>query len=277
MKKRLIISLLVAAMGVIAFMGCEKPEQVENPTTTTIASQTTETTATNPQGETTPVTHNTTLSYSGCHQNKRNGVYEEILSNYDNGILELMIDNLCISCGVYNVLAESEIDDQTINVDLRVIYESQADCVCHIDIDYSIDNIKPGNYELIINYNNLLLYQEEITCSNQSGEGISEENIFAENREFSIGNFECNKLVYNGRYGNDFNSAVDSLKRICAWRLNEYGEDGYEVMREPILNVNFSYDDRSFYSVWFQNENYLSEPFWLDDRGNNYNHLFCDD
>ena len=164
MKKSVLLSLLVVAMGVMAFIGCEKPEQVENPTTTIVASQTTETPTTNPQGGTTPVTHNTELSYTDCHQNQRNGVYEEILSNYDNGILELIIDNLCISCGVYNVLAESEIDDQTINVDLRVIYESQADCVCHIDIDYSIDNIKPGDYELIINYNNLLLYQEEITC-----------------------------------------------------------------------------------------------------------------
>ena len=104
---------------------------------------------------------------------------------------------------------------------------------------------------------------------------IKEEDIFAENREFPVGNSDCNKLVYNGRYGNDFNSAVDSLRRIC--RLDEYGEDGYEVMREPILNVHFNYDDRSFYSVWFQNENYLSRFFWLDDRGNNYDHLFCDD
>ena len=166
MKKSVLLSLLVVAMGVMTFMGCEKPEEIENQ----VASkpQTTDSTVINPQtvdtANTQSVIHNTELSYTDCHQNQRNGVYEEILSNYDNGILELIIDNLCISCGVYNVLAESEIDDQTINVDLRVIYESQANCVCHIDIDYSIDNIKPGDYELIINYNNLLLYQEEITC-----------------------------------------------------------------------------------------------------------------
>lgn len=164
MKKNILISLLIGMMGVIAFMGCEKPEQVENPTTTIVASQTTETPTTNPQGGTTPVTHNTELSYTDCHQNQRNGVYEEILFNYVNGVLQLFIDNLRLTCGEYNVSAVSEIDAQTINIDLKVIYESQADCVCRIDVDYSIDNIKPGNYELIINYNNLLLYQEEITC-----------------------------------------------------------------------------------------------------------------
>ena len=165
MKKRLIISLLVAAMGVIAFMGCEKPEQVENPTTTTVASQTTETPATNPQGETTPVTHNTTLSYTQCKSHGQKDIPEETTStNYENGNLQIMVENMCISCGVFTVIAESEIDEQTIIVDFGLIYESQANCICLIDADYSIDNIKPGNYELIIRESSLVVYQEEITC-----------------------------------------------------------------------------------------------------------------
>ena len=165
MKKRLIISLLVAAMGVIAFMGCEKPEQVENPPTTTIASQTTETPATNPQGETTPVTHNTTLSYTQCKSHGQKDIPEETIStNYENGNLQIMVENMCISCGVFTVIAESEIDEQTITVDFGLIYESQANCICLIDANYSIDNIKPGNYELIIREGSLVVYQEEITC-----------------------------------------------------------------------------------------------------------------
>ena len=165
MKKRLIISLLVAAMGVIAFMGCEKPEQVENPTTTTIASQTTETPATNPQGETTPVTHNTTLSYTQCKSHGQKDIPEETIStNYENGNLQIMVENMCISCGVFTVIAESEIDEQTITVDFGLIYESQANCICFIDADYSIDNIKPGKYELIIRDRSIVIYQEEITC-----------------------------------------------------------------------------------------------------------------
>ena len=159
MKKRLIISLLVAAMGVIAFVSCEKPEQVENPTTTTVASQTTDSPSQS------PVTHNTELSYTQCKTHGQKSIAGETIStNYENGILQITVEDLCISCGVYTVIAESEIDTQTITVDLGVIYEAQANCICSIDVDYSIDNIKPGNYELIIRQSSLVIYQEEITC-----------------------------------------------------------------------------------------------------------------
>ena len=159
MKRTLIISLLVAAMGMIAFMGCEKPEQVENPTTTTVASQTTDSPSQS------PVTHNTELSYTQCKTHGQKSIAGETIStNYENGILQITVEDMCISCGVYTVIAESEIDTQTITVDLGVIYEAQANCICSIDVDYSIDNIKPGNYELIIRQSSLVIYQEEITC-----------------------------------------------------------------------------------------------------------------
>ena len=110
MKRTFIISLLVAAMGVIAFMGCEKPEQVENPTTTTVASQTTETPATNPQGETTPVTHNTTLSYTGCHSGQRDGYDPIVSTNYENGILSLTIENFRVNCAMDSIFSELTVD-----------------------------------------------------------------------------------------------------------------------------------------------------------------------
>ena len=165
MKRTLIISLLVAAMGMIAFVSCEKEDTTGNPTNTIVASQTTETPASNPQGETTPVTHNTTLSYTQCKSHGQKDIPEETISaNYENGNLQIMVENMCISCGVFTVIAESEIDEQTIIVDFGLIYESQANCICLIDADYSIDNIKPGNYELIIREGSLVIYQEEITC-----------------------------------------------------------------------------------------------------------------
>ena len=164
MKKNILLSLLVVAMGVIAFIGCEK-ENVENPTATATASQTTENPPANPQGEPTPVTHNTELSYTDCHSHQSKGYYDPIIiPNYDNGVLQITIENYCISCGVYTVIAESELDAQTITVDFGEIYESQANCICSIDVDYSIDNIKPGTYELIIKHGGLVKYQEEITC-----------------------------------------------------------------------------------------------------------------
>jgi len=165
MKRTIIISLLVAAMGMIAFVSCEKEDTTGNPTATAVASQTMENPATNPQGETTPVTHNTELSYTQCKTHGQKSIAGETIStNYENGILQIMVEDMCISCGVYTVVAESEIDAQTITVDFGLIYESQANCICSIDVDYSIDNIKPGNYELIIRQNSLVIYQEEITC-----------------------------------------------------------------------------------------------------------------
>ena len=162
MKK---LALLIGIFGVIAFVSCEKEDTTGNPTNTIVASQTTETPATNPQGETTPVTHNTTLSYTQCKTHGQKSLAGETIStNYENGILQITVEDLCISCGVYTVVAESEIDAQTITVDFDVIYESQANCICLIDADYSIDNIKPGNYELIIRCDGLVIYQEEITC-----------------------------------------------------------------------------------------------------------------
>ena len=155
MKKRLIISLLVAAMGVIAFVSCEKEDTIEKPTITAVDSL----------SQTTPVTHNTELSYTQCKTHGQKDIPEETIStNYENGILQIMIEDMRISCGVYTVVAESEIDEQTSIVDFGLIYESQANCICRIDADYSIDNIKPGNYELIIRESSLVVYQEEITC-----------------------------------------------------------------------------------------------------------------
>ena len=160
MKRALIISLLVAAMGMIAFVSCEKEDTTGHPTVTAVASQTTD----NPS-QSEPVTHNTTLSYTQCKSHGQKDIPEETIStNYENGNLQIMVENMCISCGVFTVIAESEIDEQTIIVDFGLIYESQANCICFIDADYSIDNIKPGKYELIIRDRSIVIYQEEITC-----------------------------------------------------------------------------------------------------------------
>lgn len=153
MKKNILISLLGVVMGVMAFVGCEKPEPIEVPQIVVN------------HDDITAVTHNTNLSYTDCHSHQSKGYYDPIIiPNYDNGVLQITIENYCISCGVYTVIAESELDAQTITVDFGEIYESQANCICSIDVDYSIDNIKPGTYELIIKHGGLVKYQEEITC-----------------------------------------------------------------------------------------------------------------
>ena len=164
MKRTLIISLLVAAMGVIAFVSCEKEDTIENPTITAIASQTTtEPPAANPQLEPTPVTHNTTLSYSGCHSGQRDGYDPIVSTNYENGILSLTIENFHVNCAMDSIFSELTIDNQTIDLNLKE-NSYAANCICPVDVNYSIDNIKAGTYELIVRHADIIKYQEEITC-----------------------------------------------------------------------------------------------------------------
>ena len=63
-----------------------------------------------------------------------------------------------------SVFSELETDNQTISLSICETNPYGANCTCPIDIDYSIDKIKPGKYELIIKNYDYIVYQEEITC-----------------------------------------------------------------------------------------------------------------
>ena len=155
MKRKLLISLLIVAMGVIAFVGCEKPDSDEIHVVTANVSQ----------EVTTPVTHNTTLSYTGCHSSQSKGYYDPIVSTeYENGILLLNIDNFRVNCAMDSVFSELEVDNQTINLSICETNPYGANCTCPIDVDLSIDKIEAGTYELIIKNYDYIVYQEEIIC-----------------------------------------------------------------------------------------------------------------
>ena len=52
-----------------------------------------------------------------------------------------------------------------LTIDLNLKDSSYAaNCVCPVDVNYSIDNIKVGTYELIVRQISLVIYQEKITC-----------------------------------------------------------------------------------------------------------------
>ena len=141
-------------MGVMALVGCEKPEPMGN-TQTTVDSQ----------SDTNFASHNTGVSYSQCKSQGQRDVGEETIStNYENGILRLMVENLCVNCGFDSISAVSVHDAQTISVKFIEICEHQANCICPIDVNCTIDNIKAGTYELIISKDDSVIYQEEIIC-----------------------------------------------------------------------------------------------------------------
>ena len=183
MKRLVLVSLLAAAVGVMAFLGCEKPEDIEIPVAskpqttdssvintqpTNMANQQTTDTTNQQIADTTnsqSVIHNTELSYTGCHSSQSKGPYDPIIStSYETNTLLLMIENLRVNCGLDSLSVVSEIDAQTIIVNIRQICENQTNCTCPIDVNYSIDNIKPGNYELIIIKSGLTIYTEEMIC-----------------------------------------------------------------------------------------------------------------
>ena len=75
MKMNILISLLVVAMVVMAFVSCEKPEPIE--VSQIVVNQ----------EDITSVTHNTELSYTDCHSHQSKGYYDPIIiPNYDNGV-----------------------------------------------------------------------------------------------------------------------------------------------------------------------------------------------
>jgi len=155
MKK---LALLIGIFGVIAFVGCEKEDTTGRPTVTAVASQTTD----NPS-QSEPVTHNTTLSYTGCHSGQRDGYDPIVSTNYENGILSLTIENFRVNCAMDSIFSELTVDNQTIDLNLKE-NSYAANCICPVDVNYSIDNIKAGTYELIVRHADIIKYQEEIIC-----------------------------------------------------------------------------------------------------------------
>jgi hypothetical protein len=62
-----------------------------------------------------------------------------------------------------SIFSELTVDNQTIDLNLKE-NSYAANCVCPVDVNYSIDNIKAGTYELIVRHADIIKYQEEITC-----------------------------------------------------------------------------------------------------------------
>lgn len=129
-----------------------------------------------------------------------------------------------------------------------------GDCGIYTDV---LDT--KGNYFLRSYYN-----------PDQEDTGIKEESIFNENKSFTINNGSAT-MRYEGRIGNDFDSALDSLKILYKQTLEFYGEDGYNIKKEKII-VDFNYDDRAFFLLTFIDKkninNWLITGIVIDEKGN---------
>ena len=105
-----------------------------------------------------------------------------------------------------------------------------------------------------------------------------EELVFIDNKSFSIAGGAAS-VLYRGRIGDNFDSALDSLTRRYEPQLkmlaNEghYSGEGYAIGKEK-LQVDFSYDSRAFWLLTFTDKaniyNLIFVGDVIDDKGNHY-------
>ena len=113
---------------------------------------------------------------------------------------------------------------------------------------------------------------------------IQEEPVFNENKSFTINRFA--KITYQGRIGENFDIALDSLIKIYEPLMSiletegHYSGEGFNIEKEKI-NVDFSYDTRAFILLTFVDKaniyNYLFTGDVIDEKGNYYRLIECVD
>jgi hypothetical protein len=97
---------------------------------------------------------------------------------------------------------------------------------------------------------------------------------------YTVDKNPCGCVIFRAKIGNDFDSALDSLKRQYEPQLVEleatgyYSGKGYFIEKERI-NVDFIYDDRVFFYLIFKDSvityRHLIRNFdVLDEKGNYY-------
>jgi len=101
---------------------------------------------------------------------------------------------------------------------------------------------------------------------------------------YTVNQDPCECVVFQGEIGSDFDSALDSLKKLHAPLFNtlategHYSGKGYYIEKEK-LNVDFTEDDRDFFRLTYVDS--ISNRFIsihyrdvLDENGNYYQHRF---
>ena len=96
---------------------------------------------------------------------------------------------------------------------------------------------------------------------------------------YTVGKNSCRCVLFQAKIGNDFDSALDSLKRQYEPEFIEleatgyYSGKGYFIEKEKI-NVDFADDDRAFFYVIFRDSVITYMPLTrndvLDEKGNHY-------
>ena len=146
MKTKTLSLLVSVLMAMIAFVGCEKEHEPEQ------------------EPEEIAESHNTIVTYSECKAHKG---FNDIVTSvrYENGTLYFTHTDVEFNCAINDVSVVPEVNGQTINIAMNeVCGELVADCLCPIDVNYSIDNIKAGTYTIVVKVADYTIYQAEMDC-----------------------------------------------------------------------------------------------------------------
>jgi len=110
---------------------------------------------------------------------------------------------------------------------------------------------------------------------------IEEETIFENNKVFSIiGGCETipyKSIIYTGRIGNDFDSALDSLITLKKQSSTISIENCF--IETEMITIDFTYDDRLFYIVGFMDSirHFYVSLDVIDSKGNYFDIIWCED
>jgi len=238
--KQLLFSILCTTL----FVACEKIEQQES------------------QG--------VNVSWTHCKQGsilKSGGLSDKVDVEFTSKGVHITYYDFEVPCDFTIVNATHTFVNGVLNITQQGS-PNQADCVCHTDVSYTIDGISQDEVSIIF-INGVQVY-----CYNDNNNTIVEETIFANKRFFSTkGGCEATgykSIMYEGRIGNDFDSALDSLIKL----EKQYNFDSIG----KIIAIDFEYDDRLFYLINFIFRPSITVPFYvIDSRGNYFYVGFCDD
>ncbi|MBC8367322.1 hypothetical protein H8E52_07930 [bacterium] len=92
------------------------------------------------------------VEISGCLErdgSDPDAVYSCIEYDYADGVLSILHTNTCFNCCPQDWGGLVSIEDRVITIE-EVEGVGQCDCHCLFDIEYRIENLEPGEYDLII-------------------------------------------------------------------------------------------------------------------------------
>ncbi len=84
---------------------------------------------------------------------------DSVIFLYENGLLDVH-HNLTLNCAASNVIVHPVIYNNTIDITYLVDDNISANCICSTELDYMIQDLPSGTYNVIIRLDNQIIYQQ---------------------------------------------------------------------------------------------------------------------